>query len=237
MASGSMGDDHQTGIAKVRILAGKTANGGLLPTWMAKMQISTAASGQRRPDSVWLNPKIPMGDPHELHENELSYFVDSLNPHQRVYLQRLLGECLTALPGSGHEPHPDQQHLVAESTQPLFTLLTQLRSFAPNDEDSDIRPFAVTIPEPGHALLRVSRRITTWRGIWEANANAWVRHLRVGKLTADVGRLEDLTSSVIAWLVTLAQQMPDGRIHLKGANDSMRRAIQVLKLGQVLVPV
>jgi hypothetical protein len=171
----------------------------------------------------------------DLHDNELSYFVDSLTPHQRVFLQRLLGECLTAMPRAGQDAPPEAVHLIAESAAPLFRLLDSLRHFAPNDEDSDIRPFAVTIPEPGHALLKISRRILGWRGIWEANSHSWVKHLRLGKLTADVSRLDDLTSSTIAWLVTLAHQMPDSRLYLIGASDGMKRALAVLHLEGVLI--
>lgn len=174
------------------------------------------------------------------HQQEIGHFVDGLSSQQRTFLQRLLGECLSVVPNKDAPPvysGPELANLVGEGIHPLFQMLDALRCFAANDESSDIRPFAVRFPEPGHALVIVSPRIAGWRGIWEAQAHQWVVDLHVGRLTVDLKKLRDLTSSTIAWLVTLAQQVPTRRLNLVGASDQMARSIRVLRLDQTLLIV
>jgi hypothetical protein len=172
---------------------------------------------------------------NELSNQELGHFVDSLSPHQRVVLQRVLGECLTVLPQKVDEATPDRMQLVEEGMRPLTHLLSYLRQFSPADDASDNRPFAVSMLQPGHALVTLSRRILTWHAIWDAKSYAWLKAMRIDRLTADVSALDELNSSTIAWLVTLAQQLPGGLLVLRGANHTMRRALGVLHLEKVLV--
>ncbi len=173
----------------------------------------------------------------DAHDKEIGYFVDSLSPHQRVVLQRLLGECLTVLPRGNDDVTIDRLRLVSDGMRPLQTLLDQLRQYAPGaDEDSDIRPFSLNIPQAGHALLTLSRKILTWNAIWEEKAHSWLKDVSVSRLTVDVSRLDEFNSSTIAWLVTLAQRLPGGKIALRGTNLTMRRALGVLHLEKVLVP-
>jgi anti-anti-sigma regulatory factor len=173
----------------------------------------------------------------EARDPEIAAFVDSLSPQQRVVLNRLLGESLTVVPRSTEEATIERLQLVDEGVRPLIELLATLREYAPAaDDDSDIRPFAISIPEPGHVAVRLSRKILTWSAIWEEKAHSWLKEARVQRLSVDVSRLEELNSSTIAWLVTLAQKVPGGRLALRGANDTMRRALGVLHLEQILVP-
>jgi ABC-type transporter Mla MlaB component len=173
----------------------------------------------------------------EPRDPQIAQFVESLSPHQRVVLQRLLGECLTVVPRSTEETTIEHLRLVDEGVRPLVELLATLREYAPAaDDDSDIRPFALSVPEPGHVLVRLSRKILTWTAIWEEKAHNWLKDVRVQRLTVDVSRLEELNSSTIAWLVTLAQKVPGGRLTLRGANETMRRALGVLHLEQILCP-
>lgn len=171
----------------------------------------------------------------DLHENELGFFVDSLSPHQRVYLQRLLGEYLTALPKDGDDFHPEHFQLLRQGAGTLFALLDHLRAFQNDDGDSDIRPFSLAFPEPGHAVITLSARILHWSGLWDARAHDWVEEIKAGRLSVDLRKLEDVNSSTIAWMVTMAGHVPVRRLFLLNASERIRRAIQVLRLDQVLV--
>ncbi len=172
---------------------------------------------------------------NELHENELGFFVDSLTPHQRVFLQRMVGEFLTSFPREGEEPHPDWMFLHRQSAHTLFSLLDLLRRFENDDNDSDIRPYALSMPEPGHARLRLAGRFIHWRGLWDPKSHDWVREVSVGRLTVDLEKLEELTSSAIAWLVTLATHLPERRIFLTGVKPIIRRSLLALRLSEILV--
>ena len=171
----------------------------------------------------------------EVHQNELGFFVDSLSPHQRVYLQRLVGEFLTSFPEAGSDPHPEWLDLHRQSAQDLFSLLDLLRAFENDDSDSDIRPYALSMPEPGHGQLKLSRRILHWRGLWDPKSHKWITEVNLGRLSIDCAALEELTSSVIAWLVTLASHLPDKRLHLLHVAPVIRRALLALHLHQILV--
>ncbi len=172
---------------------------------------------------------------NDLHENELGYFVDSLSPHQRVYLQRLIGEFLTSFPADDDEPHPEWLNLHRQSSKTLFSLIDLLRKFENDDSDSDIRPYAMAIPEPGHANIRLAKRFLHWRGLWDPKSHDWIREVKIGRLTVDLSSLEEITSSAIAWLVTLASHLPDRRIRIVGATQIIRRSLSALRLTDVLV--
>lgn len=172
---------------------------------------------------------------NELHENELGYFADSLTPHQRVFLQRMLGEFLTALPQDPLHAHPEQVQLLQQNARVMFQLLELLRRFEADDRDSDIRPFAMSVPEPGHALIVLSPRILNWRGLWDHASYEWLKPLRLGRLSVDLRKLEEINSSTIAWLVNMAGMMPDRRIRLLQVAPAIQRSLAVLKLDQVLV--
>ncbi len=103
-------------------------------------------------------------------------------------------------------------------------------------DDSAIRPFVVRYPGPGVAVLRLSPRILTWQRIWENRAHDWMPS-DLAEMLVDVSRLPELNSSTIAWLVTLAQRMPGGRLSMQGMAPHLRRAIAVLRLEQVLVSI
>jgi hypothetical protein len=166
-------------------------------------------------------------------DSDIGSFVDSLTPHQRVVLQRILGESLTVLPRSTEETTVDRLHLLEEGMRPLMTLLEHLRRYPAKDE---ARPFAVTMPEAGRAEVVLSRGILTWSAIWEGKSYAWLSESRIDRVTVDVSQLDDLTSSTIAWLVTLAQKLPAGSVRLRGVNDTMRRALGILHLDRILIP-
>lgn len=170
-----------------------------------------------------------------LHDHEIAHLVDSLTPHQRVVLQRLVGECLTAIPESMEDAPPDWLPMLRLGSRSLFQLLDTLRRFENEDERSDIRPYSLTVPEPGHAKIALARRIIHWRGVWEQANHSWVTELHIGRLTVDVGALDELPSSVIAWLVTLANQLPEHRLRLVEVSAVMSRTLQVLRLNQVLL--
>ncbi|MBA3709560.1 MAG: STAS domain-containing protein [Planctomycetes bacterium] len=171
-----------------------------------------------------------MSDPLE---NDIGSFVESLTAHQRVVLQRILGESLNVLPRSTEETTVDRLHLLEEGMAPLMALLAQLRRYPAHD---DAKPYVVTRPAPGHAVMVLNRGILTWNAIWEVKSHAWLDELRITHVIVDVSRLDDLTSSTIAWLVTLAQKLSGGTLRLRGINDTMRRALAILHLDRILVP-
>ncbi len=171
----------------------------------------------------------------DLHEHELAHLVETLTPHQRVVLQRLLGEVLTSFPVAGQEPHPEWPDLLRQSSAHLFHLLDLLRQFENNDLDSDIRPFGISVPEPGHAVISVSRRINTWPHIWEEKATSWVSEVKVTRLTLELSKIDEITSTVIAWFISLANHVPERRIHLRNVSPTLRRSIKVLRLDALLV--
>ena len=171
----------------------------------------------------------------DLHEDELGFFVDSLSPHQRVFLQRLIGEFLTSFPSEGEDFHPEWMQLHRQSAQTLFSLIELMRKFQNDDSDSDIRPFALSMPEPGHARILLAKRFLHWRGLWEAKSYDWVKEIKLGRLTVDLSSLDEITSSGIAWLVNLASHLPNRRIHVAGAAPIIRRSLGALRLGDVLV--
>ncbi len=173
----------------------------------------------------------------DLHENELGFFVDSLSPHQRVYLQRLIGEFLTSFPGEGEEIHPEWLQLHRQSAQTLFSLIELMRKFQNDDSDSDIRPYALSIPEPGHARIQLAKRFLHWRGLWDAKSHDWAKEIKLGRLTVDLKSLDEITSSAIAWLVNLANSLPNRRLYVVGACPIIRRSLIVLRLNDVLVLV
>jgi hypothetical protein len=171
-----------------------------------------------------------------LHRQDIGFFVDGLSVEQRTFLQRLLGESLSAVAPPGQQPlitGPEAEALAQAGVEPLFHLLEALRCFAASDS-SDIRPFSVSMPKPGHAVVVVTPRILSWRGIWEAQSHQWVVELHVGQLTVNVTQIREPGSSTIAWLVNLASHMPNRRIELIGASESLRRAIGVLRLETTL---
>ena len=172
---------------------------------------------------------------NDLHENELGFFVDSLTPHQRVYLQRLIGEFLTSFPEEHEEVHPDWLQLHRESAKTLFTLIDLMRKFENDDSDSDIRPFALSIPEPGHARIILAKRFLHWRGLWDAKSHDWLKDIKIGRLTIDLSSLDEITSSGIAWLVNLAAHVPTKRLYIAGAAPVIRKSLIVLRLHEVLV--
>ncbi len=171
-----------------------------------------------------------------LPDDEIAFFASALDDHQRTYLNRLLGECLSSLGDDGHDalPAPQRLRLVQEHLQPLMRMLACLREFEAN-ERSDIRPFAVQMPEPGHVLVVLSPRLSTWRGIWDPSSHDWVVQLAPGKVSVDVGTVGDLASAVIAWLVTLAGRVPGGRVHLRHVSARTEQALRVLRLDSTLV--
>jgi hypothetical protein len=174
-----------------------------------------------------------------IHEDELAFFASGLDDEQRVYLHRLLGECLSSLPGDAHPSETEAAHqlaLIRDHMQPLVRLLGCLRQFQANDEGSDIRPFAVQLPEPGHVLVTLSPRITSWRGLWDREGTEWLTTLNPSRVTVDMHRLTDTTSTVIAWLVTLAGKTAAGRIHLARPSDRILRSVRILRLEHLLVP-
>lgn len=172
---------------------------------------------------------------NDLHENELGFFVDSLSPHQRVFLQRLIGEFLTSFPPEGEEIHPDWLQLHRQSAKTLFSLIALMRKFENDDSDSDIRPYAMSMPEPGHAKILLAKRFLHWRGLWDTKSHDWVKEIKLGRLTVDLSSLEEITSSAIAWLVNLASHLPNRRIHVVGAAPIIRRSLAALRLSDVLV--
>ncbi len=171
----------------------------------------------------------------DIHENELAHFVETLTPHQRVVLQRLLGEVLTSFPVPGQDLHPEWPDLLRQSSRNLFHLLDLLRQFENNDLDSDIRPFGISVPDPGHAVISVSRRINTWPHIWEEKATRWVSEVKVARLTLELSKVEEVTSTVIAWFISLANQVPERKVHLRGVSPALRKSIKVLRLDALLV--
>jgi hypothetical protein len=171
----------------------------------------------------------------DLHRHELAHFVETLDDHQRVVLQRLLGEVLTSFPVEGQEVHPEWPALLRQSSTGLFLLLDLLRQYENNDLNSDIRPFALSVPEPGHARLLISKRINSWADIWDDKATSWVHDIKVGRLTLDLQRVEEVTSTVIAWFISLANHLPEKKVRLVSASPSLRRSIKVLRLQAILV--
>jgi hypothetical protein len=172
----------------------------------------------------------------EIHDQEMGFFVDSLSPHQRVYLQRMLGEYLTAVPQDDDSGvlDPAILGLIKQGSEGLKALLNHLRTFEANDSDSDIRPFSFNIPEPGHAVITLSTRILNWRGLWDPKSHDWLEGVKVGRLSVDLRKLDEINSSTIAWLVMLAGRLPDRRIYLLSVSDRIRRSVEVLKLTDVL---
>jgi hypothetical protein len=173
-----------------------------------------------------------------LQEDEVAFFAGGLDEHQRVYLHRLLGECLSSLPGDAHPGEAEAAHqlaLIRDHMQPLVRLLGCLRQFQVSDEGSDIRPFGVQLPEPGHALVTLSPRIANWNGLWNREGTEWLTTLKPARVTVDMRRLTDTTSTVIAWLVTLAGKTAGGRIQLVNPSARIAHSLRVLRLEHLLV--
>ena len=169
-------------------------------------------------------------------DTELGYLVDSMTPHQRMVLQRLLGECLAAIPrGNSQSIGPDTLPMILQGIEPLFAVLEKLRRLPNNDADSDIRPFSFSIPEPGYGIITVSPRINSWPAIWRDESHDWLPHANLGRLVIDLAHLKEITSATIAWLVTLARHMPTQKVTIRGAGDSTRRSIRVMCLDEMLV--
>src|SRR5687768_17516483 len=98
-----------------------------------------------------------MGD--GIFDTELGHLVQTLTPHQRMVLQRLLGECLAPIPRAGSQSlGPDTLPMILAATEPLMGLLEQLRRLPVDEATTDIRPFAFAIPEPGLGVVTVSPR-------------------------------------------------------------------------------
>jgi anti-anti-sigma regulatory factor len=173
-----------------------------------------------------------------LHHQEMGHFVHALSPEQRTFLQRVLGECLSAIPRSGQpvlHHGPEAIDLMQQAVEPLYHLMESLRCFEPADDANDIRPFRVEIVQPGQAVVVVHPRILSWRGIWDAQSHGWVEDLHLGRLVVDVSALHDLNSSTIAWLATLAGHLPQRRLILRGANAGMARSLRALRLDSTLI--
>lgn len=169
-------------------------------------------------------------------DTELGYLVDSMTAHQRMVLQRLLGECLAPIPRSGSQSlGPETLPMILAGIEPLFSVLEKLRRLPVDDPDSDIRPFAFSIPEPGFGIITASPRINSWPAIWTDESHDWLPHANLGRLMIDLGSLKEITSATIAWLVTLARQMPNQKVMIRGASDSTRRSIQIMCLDEMLV--
>jgi hypothetical protein len=170
----------------------------------------------------------------DIHDNELPAFVHSLDSHQRVVLQRVVGEFLSSFPAPGDEPHPDHLPLLRQGAHTLFALMALLRGFENDDDDSDVRPWSLRIPAPGQVVLVLNRRILSWPGLYAATAHDWVHSVKVGRLTVDLRDLHDIPSTLIAWLVNLAQQVPEGRIHLIHVAPLLCRSLRILRLDALL---
>ena len=173
-----------------------------------------------------------------LPEEEIAHFASGLDEQQRTYLNRLLGECLSSLGDDAYTAGavgPEERlRLVQSHLEPLKRMLACLRQFRVAEDGTDIRPFSVQMPDPGHALVTLSVRLAGWRGIWDTASHDWVDQLRPGRVSVDVSRLGDLPSAVIAWLVTLANRLPSRRLALIGASQRTVQALKVLRFDHIL---
>jgi ABC-type transporter Mla MlaB component len=156
-------------------------------------------------------------------EPELTRFAASLTPTQRHFLVGLFDRCLGGGEGGADDP---------ARWQAMLDLHRQLRQ-APDQDPS--QPFTVTVTVPGEALVTVARRLLAWPGIWEPASHAWLKELKIVRLTIDLEALDEMNSASIAWLVTLAQHLPGSAVRLVGVNETIRRALRVLHLDRVLV--
>jgi hypothetical protein len=173
-----------------------------------------------------------MNDPHK---HDIPSLVESLTPYQRLLLESLLAESIGILDSADSATPFDQLTRLTQSLQGVQTLFASLQGATHGaDDDSNIRPFTVGFPEPGKAVVRVSRKILAWPQIWEERAHSWMQESQITAMVVDVSRLDELNSSTIAWLVTMAQRIPSGTLALVGANQVMKRALKVLHLERVL---
>jgi len=171
----------------------------------------------------------------DAHKHDIPSLVESLTPYQRLLLESLLAESITILDTAASATPRDQLTRLTQSLQGVQTLYESLQGATHGaDDDSDIRPFTVGFPEPDHAVVRLSRKILAWPQIWEERAHSWMQEARIASMVVDVSRLDELNSSTIAWLVTMAQRIPSGTLTLVGANSAMKRALKVLHLERVL---
>jgi len=172
---------------------------------------------------------------NDAQRTDISGLVESLTPYQRLLLESLLAESVGMLTQNPEERPQAQLARLVDSLQPLQILYESLQGATHGaEDDSDIRPFTVGFPEPGQAVLRLSRKILHWPQIWEERAHSWMLEAKIQGMSVDVSRLDELNSSTIAWLVTMAQRIPGGFLKLKGANLAMKRALKVLHLERVL---
>jgi hypothetical protein len=166
---------------------------------------------------------------------DIAGLVESLTPYQRLLLESLLADSVSQSATAPSEHPQAQLARLIDSLKPLQILYESLQGATHGaEDDSDIRPFTVGFPEPGHAVVRVSRKILHWPQIWEERAHSWMHEAKLQAMTVDVSRLDELNSSTIAWLVTMAQRIPGGHLTLLGANQAMKRALKVLHLERVL---
>ena len=171
----------------------------------------------------------------DTHEHDLAGLVESLTPHQRLLLARLVAETTEAVAALHEHPASEWLHRVQDAFAPIQELSEALQgALEPSGEDSGLRPFSVRREDGGQLLVKLSPRILTWRSIWENRAHDWVPE-DVERLVIDCGRLRELNSATIAWLVTIAQRLAPGALRLRHLAPPLQRALAVLKLETLLV--
>jgi hypothetical protein len=147
-----------------------------------------------------------------------------------VFLQRLLSEFLTSIPD---DDMPNAMALMRQSSVDIRTLVEHLRKYT-SAHDSDFQPFQISFPNAGHVYVKISPRITTWTGFQDERATSWARGPHAGMITVDMSKLQEATSTVLAWLVQIAQVSPSKYIWLESCSPTIARSISILKVGKML---
>jgi hypothetical protein len=102
---------------------------------------------------------------------------------------------------------------------------------------SDLQPFQMSFPSPGQMILTLSSRINGWPDISRPESLAWMAHTQIGMITMDLGKLTDIHSATLAWMINVAQRVPNGKVYLTGCNASIQRSIKILNVHRTLCVV
>jgi hypothetical protein len=167
---------------------------------------------------------------HSAFAHEMQNFIDSLDDRQATFIGRLLGEFLTSIPEE--DDVPDALPMIRQSSVDIKHVVDKIRERQAHD--SDFQPYQVQFPNPGHLHIVVSPRLNSWNKSQDMQQVQWAKRDDIRMVTCDLGKLRDISSSALAWLVNVATTNPQKCIMLHNASETIQRSIKTLKLGQFL---
>jgi hypothetical protein len=164
---------------------------------------------------------------------DLGHLAETLSDKQRLVIQRLISEFLTSIPKDGDE-EMSSIPMIREAAKDLMSFVDVLRKY--EAIGSDIQPFSISFPSPGRTEVLISPRMNTWTQFSSEEATSWAGNSYAAMITLDFSRLtEGVTSTVLAWMVTIAQKNKMKKVYVKNANNMIKRSVQTLRLGGMVV--